>query len=239
MAIAIEYFCCYHSYRRKIAKLSDQEVGRLFRSLLAYSETGAAQELTGREAIAFDFIADDLDRARENYAARCRTNAENGRRGGRPPGSGKAAAFSGTEAAQTKDETEAEGETEGELPPPLPPGEAAGFTGELGQAVSDWLAYKAERGRRYKPTGLKSLLGRITQAAATYGDAAVAAVIRESMAANYQGIVFDRLGRAAPAEDRREIQRRAGILGAASPTREELERIQRLTARMGGTGCGT
>lgn len=60
--MAIEYFCCYHSYARKLAKLSDQEVGRLFRALLKYSETGEAQELTGRESVAFDFIADDIDR---------------------------------------------------------------------------------------------------------------------------------------------------------------------------------
>lgn len=75
--MAMEYFCCYHSYARKLAKLSDQEVGRLFRALLKYSETGEAQELTGRESVAFDFIADDIDRAKENYEAKCKQNREN------------------------------------------------------------------------------------------------------------------------------------------------------------------
>lgn len=75
--MAIEYFCCYHSYARKLAKLSDQEVGRLFRALLKYSETGETQELTGRESVAFDFIADDIDRAKENYEAKCKQNREN------------------------------------------------------------------------------------------------------------------------------------------------------------------
>ena len=68
----------------KIAKLSDQEVGRLFRSLLEYSETGETQELTGREAVAFDFIAYDIEQSKKAYAERCRTNAENGKTGGRP-----------------------------------------------------------------------------------------------------------------------------------------------------------
>ncbi|MCI8611052.1 MAG: hypothetical protein HFE66_03925 [Clostridiales bacterium] len=72
-----EYFCCYHSYLKKIAKLSDQEVGRLFRSLLQYSSTGEAQELAGRESIAFDFIADDIDRAKKNYLQKCEKNREN------------------------------------------------------------------------------------------------------------------------------------------------------------------
>lgn len=62
--MAIEYFCCYHSYRKKCEKLTDQELGRLFRSLMIYSETGERQELAGRESIAFDFIADDIDRNR-------------------------------------------------------------------------------------------------------------------------------------------------------------------------------
>ena len=75
--MALEYFPCYHSYKKKIAKLSDQEVGRLFRALLAYSETGEEQELAGREAVAYDFIADDIDRAKDNYTERCKKNSEN------------------------------------------------------------------------------------------------------------------------------------------------------------------
>lgn len=76
--MAIEYFCCYHSYRKKCEKLTDQELGRLFRALLMYSETGERQELAGRESIAFDFIADDIDRAKEAYEEKCRKNRENG-----------------------------------------------------------------------------------------------------------------------------------------------------------------
>ena len=80
--MAMEYFCCYHSYKRSCEKLTDQELGRLFRSLMEYSETGETQELTGRESIAFDFIAEDIDRAKEAYEAKCRSNAENGKKGG-------------------------------------------------------------------------------------------------------------------------------------------------------------
>ena len=109
--MAIEYFCCYHSYRMKIAKLSDQEVGRLFRSLLEYSETGETQELTGREAVAFDFIAYDIEQSKKAYAERCRTNAENGKTGGRPKKrelSEKPNGFSETQKSQTKTKTKTE-----------------------------------------------------------------------------------------------------------------------------------
>ena len=69
--MARDYFPCFHSYRTKLAKLSDQEVGRLFRALLTYSETGEPQELAGREAVAYDFIADDIDRAKGAYESKC------------------------------------------------------------------------------------------------------------------------------------------------------------------------
>ena len=72
-----EYFPCYNSYLQKIAKLSDQEVGRLFRALLMYSTTGEAQELAGREAVAYDFIADDIDRANKAYSDKCAVNKRN------------------------------------------------------------------------------------------------------------------------------------------------------------------
>lgn len=69
----------------------------------------------------------------------------------------------------------------------------ASFQGELREAVSNWLAYKKERRQSYKPTGLKSLLTQIRNSAKAYGDKAVAEVIEQSIANNYQGITFDKL----------------------------------------------
>lgn len=115
--MAMEYFCCYHSYLKKCEKLSDQEVGRLFRALLLYSETGETQELSGRESIAFDFIADDIDRAKKNYEDKCRKNAENGKSGGRPKKQSeakKANGFLESEKSQRKDENKNESESKKE-----------------------------------------------------------------------------------------------------------------------------
>jgi len=75
--MVLDYFPCYHSYAKKCEKLTDQELGRLFRALMQFSATGQRQELAGRESIAFDFIADDIARAKENYEAKCQKNAEN------------------------------------------------------------------------------------------------------------------------------------------------------------------
>lgn len=75
--MALEYIPFYYSYRKKLEKLSDQEVGRLVRALLEYGETGETEELAGRESIAFDFIADDINRAKAAYEERCAKNQRN------------------------------------------------------------------------------------------------------------------------------------------------------------------
>lgn len=71
--------------------------------------------------------------------------------------------------------------------------EAPLFGAELQAAFDNWLQYKQERKEEYKPTGLKSLITEIRNNAAKYGEEAVAAEIRTSMARGWRGIVFDRL----------------------------------------------
>ena len=79
--MAMEYFCCFHAYRKKLESLSDSEKGRLWDALMIYSETGERAKLNGREAIAFDFIAADIDTAKEKYTQKCRTNKQNREKG--------------------------------------------------------------------------------------------------------------------------------------------------------------
>ena len=72
--MAMTGFICHDDYLNKTAKLSDEEVGRLFRALMKYHATGNAEDLDGRESIAFDFIREDIDRAEESYKAKCEKN---------------------------------------------------------------------------------------------------------------------------------------------------------------------
>ena len=55
-------FIFQDGYLEPLAKLSDQELGRLVRALAKYHMTGEEQELAGRESIAYDFIKADIDR---------------------------------------------------------------------------------------------------------------------------------------------------------------------------------
>lgn len=74
-----EYFCAYHSMLDATRKLSDAEVGRLFRGLLHYSATGEQPDnLQGREEIVFDIFSQQIDREIEKYQAACERNKRNG-----------------------------------------------------------------------------------------------------------------------------------------------------------------
>ena len=80
--MAREYFCAYHSYLQSMKQLSDAEVGRLFRAMLRYSETGELDTLYGNERFVADTIVAQIDRDKQQYAKKCATNRENGAKGG-------------------------------------------------------------------------------------------------------------------------------------------------------------
>lgn len=80
--MAREYFCAYHSYLQSMKQLSDAEVGRLFRAMLRYSETGELDKLYGNERFVADTIVAQIDRDKQQYAKKCATNRENGAKGG-------------------------------------------------------------------------------------------------------------------------------------------------------------
>lgn len=73
-------FFCQDEYLAKTAKLTDEEVGRLFRALINYHANGVLAELDGRESIAFDFIKEDIDKAEEAYSKKCEQASKNRRK---------------------------------------------------------------------------------------------------------------------------------------------------------------
>jgi hypothetical protein len=75
--MALSGFICHDDYLQKTAKLTDEEVGRLFRALMKYHATGEENEITGREWLAFDFIREDIDRAEKAHNEKCEKNRQN------------------------------------------------------------------------------------------------------------------------------------------------------------------
>lgn len=63
----------------------------------------------------------------------------------------------------------------------------------LENKVNEWIKYKIERKDKYTETGFNILLKKIEKATEKYGVERVIELIDESMANNYQGIIFDKL----------------------------------------------
>lgn len=93
-------------------------------------------------------------------------------------------------------EKEREKEKENECYPPTPFSQiiaSYSFSEPLMAKTTAWLKYKSERRESYKEQGLKSLLTQIQKNAAKYGEQAVIDLMEQCMAANWAGIIWDRL----------------------------------------------
>jgi hypothetical protein len=79
-------FICHDDYYDRLKRLTNEEVGNLFRQLMLY-HAGRLDEMSDfieNEGIAFDFIASDIDRMEEKRSETSETNRSNGLKGGRP-----------------------------------------------------------------------------------------------------------------------------------------------------------
>ena len=84
--------------------------------------------------------------------------------------------------------------------PAVPDYSQTDFSPAMIAKVNEWLDYKAEKRQAYQSTGLKLLIAQIGQQARQHGEAAVMQLMDACMAANYQGIIWDKLGRAAASQ---------------------------------------
>lgn len=76
-------FYSYMENEEKLNMLSDEQAGRLYKSLYAYSRTGEKPDLSDDPLLAYafaDFVI-DLDRDREKYEQTCQRRSEAGKRG--------------------------------------------------------------------------------------------------------------------------------------------------------------
>lgn len=92
--------------------------------------------------------------------------------------------------------------------PLYPPQGETGFGDDLQAAFESWLAYKGEKRQAYKPTGLKTLIGQIQRNAREHGEAAVADLIRDCMASNWQGIIWRQLKQTSAGQPQSEQPKR-------------------------------
>lgn len=190
-------FTFYESFFKAVAHIKDgEERACAYDAICAYALYGEepGEEIPVTAAIAFELTKPNLDTARRK--------AENGKSGGKSKESGSKQEANGSKPKQTEAKRKQEKEEEQEKEEVkgkekeqyvIPPTPLTGASPQLQAAFSDWLQYKQERKEGYKPTGLKALETQVLNNAKTYGDQAVADLIRTCMGNNWRGIIFDRL----------------------------------------------
>ena len=77
-------FVLYLDYAEHFELLTDEELGKLTRAIMAYETDRTLPAFDGALKMAFSFMKSNLDRDNEKWLAKSRKNSQNGARGGRP-----------------------------------------------------------------------------------------------------------------------------------------------------------
>ena len=73
-------FILYADYIKHIAKLTDEEAGRLFKAIFDYVNSGEIPDLNGMAAMAFSFISNQLDTDLQKYENVCKKRVESAKK---------------------------------------------------------------------------------------------------------------------------------------------------------------
>lgn len=233
--MAKTYIKLWDSYSSYFEPLSAVEVGRLVLAMMEYKSSGATPEFNGSEKFIWPAIKRDLDEDiayTERQSEQEKASKRKRKQASASESKCEQASASESKPIKTKDvgrrtkdvgrRTEERERGAGAPTPDL----AERFSEPTLSAVRDWIAYKQERREAYKAVGLKSLLTEIENRVKRHGAAAVAEVIRLSMANNWKGIIWDRI-KDAPTEAKTEPEETPDWEIAWRAQKEEIRRKMR------------
>ena len=191
-------FTFYESFYKAISRIKKKaDRADAYDIICAYAlfqEEPNLDSVSDAVAIAFELLRPVLDKAREK-AESGKSGGSKSKANGKQNGSKQEANFK-QEEGESEKEKEKEKENENECYPPTPFSKiiaSYSFSEPLMAKTTAWLKYKSERRESYKEQGLKSLLTQIQKNAAKYGEQAVIDLMEQCMAANWAGIIWDRL----------------------------------------------
>lgn len=192
--MARDYFVFYRSFYIALKELPAEEFKKTISAVCEYSFDATEPDLDGIPFMAFELIRPHIDASNKRY--------EDGKKGGRPRKNRglenekppfSVLETSGFENEKANIKVKDKDKEVIAAEPHVDPVEEMGYSPELESTVKSWVRYKTEKRQAYKETGLRSLLTRIRKEADARGDRAVINLIQESMANNWQGIIWDRL----------------------------------------------
>lgn len=160
--MAKESFILYTSFYEPLKILSEKQLGKLFKAIFDYQINGNTQ-VDSDIQMAFAFIKNQLDIDNGKYQEKIRKNAENGRRGGRPPrkdnqtekANGKIKSEKSERLFEKANKADNDNEYDNDIPPYISPKGYEQFSFDFIQAdfadcMNLWLEYKRSRNQKYK-----------------------------------------------------------------------------------------
>lgn len=106
--MAGQSFVVYAELEKQIDRLTDEQVGQLFRAMFQYNRSEEPFFTDPMVGMAFDFVRPIMDRNREKYEAICEKNRQNGAKGGRPRKPKKPSGYFGNPEEPKKPDNENE-----------------------------------------------------------------------------------------------------------------------------------
>ena len=189
-------FTFYRSFFEAVFKIKNKAArAEAYDAICKYAlfnDAPDVDKMSDAAAIAFMLIKPNLDASRRK--------AKSGKSGGKSKQTASKAEAnskqSGSKSEANDKREQPASEKENECYPPTPFSQiiaSYSFSEPLMAKTTAWLKYKSERREGYKEQGLKSLLTQIQKNAAKYGEQAVIELMEQCMAANWAGIIWDRL----------------------------------------------
>jgi hypothetical protein len=203
MTMAKDSFIIYKSFYKPISRLSDKQLGRLFRAIFKYQ---LGEEVTVEEDIemAFGFFINQFEIDETKYHGIVERNRNNGRKGGAPIGNSNAKSKqpkqpSGLNSTQTTQNKPNENDNENDIEKESPNGDKKAipknkevdlsFVDEgFKDAFREWLGYKRERRESYKSDkSLKMCYNHLLELSDNNPQKA-RYIVEQSIANNYSGL---------------------------------------------------
>ena len=206
-----EAFVIYKSFYKPISKLSDKQLGRLFRALFEYNINGV---VTVEEDIemAFEFFKNQFEIDEEKYQSKVERNRENGRRGGNKahanepnedeqmlpndseryqslPNATQNKRTQANQADKDKDkDKDKELDKSNKARTRVRDGKQSFVLPEYAEAFNRWVQYKRDRKESYKTEeSLKECFTRLVNLSGN-NPATAMAIVNQSMANNWAGL---------------------------------------------------
>jgi len=206
-------FQLYYDYRGMCDALTDEQAGQLLKAIFAH-EAGEQPELDGALKGIYILLANQLDRDSEKYIKKCDKNKENAQKRWVdntnvceriPPHANVCETVPKHADTDTDTDTDTDIKTQGAHTRTGDVFSGRSFSPKMQDKITEWLKYKTEKRDTYKPTGLTAFLSQVENQLKKHTEDDVCALIDECMAANWKGIIWDKIkSRASP---RKEYER--------------------------------